>query len=152
MKVLVDTNILLRATETGHSQHRPTVEALDILWDQGHELVIVPQSLYEYWVVATRPAANNGLGFSCEAVTEQLNEFQRFYRMFRDERAIFPIWEQLVTRYDVKGKPAHDARLVAAMIRHSITHLLTYNTSDFKRYPEITALSPVSVLDGVELV
>ena len=57
-----------------------------------------------------------------------------------------------MTRLSVKGKQAHDARLAAAMLRHSVTHLLTYNTSDFQRYPEITALSPVSVLDGVDLV
>ena len=152
MNILIDTNILLRVTETGHPQHQLTVEALDLFWTQNHELVIVPQILYEYWSVATRPLENNGLGMSPADVHERVTDFLDLYRLLRDERAIFPIWEQLVTSHGVKGKPAHDARLIAAMLRHSITHLLTYNTSDFKRYSEITALSPVSVLDGADLI
>ena len=152
MKILVDSNILLRTTEVGHHQHLPSADALDTLENRDHELVIVPQILYEYWSVATRPLENNGLGMSPADVHERVTDFLDLYRLLRDERAIFPIWEQLVTSHGVKGKPAHDARLVAAMLRHSITHLLTYNTSDFKRYSEITALSPVSVLDGADLI
>jgi len=40
----------------------------------------------------------------------------------------------------VVGKAAHDARLVAAMNRHALSHLLTFNVSDFKRYPAIQIL------------
>ena len=152
MRILLDTNILLRTAEPSHSQFRLTSDAVDRLEGQEHLLVVVPQVFYEFWTVATRPTENNGLGQNLAEAGRHLITFRELYRLLRDERAIFPIWEQLVTRYAVKGKPAHDARLVAAMIRHSITHLLTYNTSDFKRYPEITALSPVSILDGVELV
>jgi predicted nucleic acid-binding protein len=43
----------------------------------------------------------------------------------------------------VQGKQAHDARLVAAMKRHSINQILTFNTADFARYAEITAISPL---------
>ncbi len=38
------------------------------------------------------------------------------------------------------GKQAHDTRLVAAMIAHEMTHILTFNTDDFKRFSEITAV------------
>ena len=37
---------------------------------------------------------------------------------------------------------AHDARLVAAMVRHSISHLLTFNEQDFARYNEIAVIVP----------
>ena len=43
------------------------------------------------------------------------------------------------------GKQAHDARLVAAMIAHRLTHLLTFNTDDFKRFSEITVVAPRSI-------
>jgi len=42
----------------------------------------------------------------------------------------------------VSGKQAHDARLAAAMLRHGLTHLLTFNIEDFKRYPSINILDP----------
>ena len=39
--------------------------------------------------------------------------------------------ERVVVDYDVKGKNAHDARLVAAMLRQDVSHLLTFNDQDF---------------------
>ncbi len=43
------------------------------------------------------------------------------------------------------GKQVHDARLVAAMITHHITHLLTFNIDDFKRFSAIVVVHPRSV-------
>lgn len=60
--------------------------------------------------------------------------------------AILPEWERLVVQYRVSGKQAHDARLVAAMRVHNLTHLLTFNTGDFKRFTAITAINPQSIL------
>jgi hypothetical protein len=37
---------------------------------------------------------------------------------------------------------AHDARLVAAMIVHGVTHLLTFNGADFARYSGIRITDP----------
>jgi hypothetical protein len=44
----------------------------------------------------------------------------------------------------VTGKSGHDARLVAAMVVHGLTHLLTFNTSHFARYSGITVLDPAA--------
>ena len=62
MPVLIDTNILLRIAEPTHEWHQLALQATDHLRAAGHELVIVPQNLYELWVVATRTPAGNGLG------------------------------------------------------------------------------------------
>lgn len=48
--------------------------------------------------------------------------------------------------YKVVGKTAHDARLVAAMHAHGLTHLLTFNEPDFRRYAGIIVLTPAGVL------
>jgi predicted nucleic acid-binding protein len=49
--------------------------------------------------------------------------------------------------YGVSGVQVYDARLAAAMIVHNVTHILTFNTSDFARYaPEgIVAVDPTIV-------
>ncbi len=62
------------------------------------------------------------------------------------ESVLLSEWERLVRAHDVKGKAAHDARLVAAMCLHGLTHILTFNASDFARYPDITVLTPEQVL------
>jgi predicted nucleic acid-binding protein len=63
-----------------------------------------------------------------------------------DTPDIFSEWERLVETYEVSGRQAHDARLVAAMHVHDVTHLLTFNTDDFKRFVEITAVNPKTVV------
>jgi len=42
------------------------------------------------------------------------------FRLLCDERAVYAIWEHLVSSIGVKGKQAHDARLAAAKQRHSV--------------------------------
>jgi hypothetical protein len=39
----------------------------------------------------------------------------------------------------------HDARLVALMQVHGITHILTLNGADFARYPGIVPIDPASL-------
>jgi len=65
--------------------------------------------------------------------------------LYLDTPAIFSEWEQLVIKHQVMGKQVHDARLVAAMVSHNITHLLTFNLDDFKRFSEIIAVDPRNV-------
>lgn len=79
----------------------------------------------------------------------ELTALKRLFRFLQDERAIYPEWERLVTSLDVKGKKTHDARLVAAMTRHGVTHLLTFNVVDFRRYSSIAILPPGEVVAGV---
>jgi predicted nucleic acid-binding protein len=69
----------------------------------------------------------------------------KLFTFLDDEPGVFDEWHRLVAQYDVRGKKAHDARFVAAMRRRGITHLLTFNTTDFRRYSEITILSPTDV-------
>ncbi len=145
MNVLLDTNILGRMLQTGHAQHRPAQDAVDALVARGDTPRLVPQVLYELWAVATRPVANNGIGMSVAQAAAELSRMQTLFPLLPDSPAIFPEWQRLVVAHSVLGKNAHDARLVAAMAVHGLTHLLTFNTSDFARFPGITALDPASV-------
>jgi predicted nucleic acid-binding protein len=78
-----------------------------------------------------------------------VNRLKMIFTFLRDERAIYENWQQLVVDFSVLGKPAHDARLVAAMQRHHLTHILTFNKSDFVRYSHLVAMTPADVLSGV---
>jgi predicted nucleic acid-binding protein len=146
--ILLDTNILLRLGGAEHPQHEKAVAAIDILHRSNLKPVLVPQVLYEYWVVATRPLEVNGLGMSVDDADRTAAAWTTQFRLLGDERGIFPRWRTLVVTYQVQGKPAHDARLVAAMLRHGVTHLLTFNTADFKRFEYIVAVSPDDVAAG----
>jgi predicted nucleic acid-binding protein len=145
VRILLDTNVLLRVSDPNHAHHPQAAAAVDSLDADGHELRTVPQNLYEYWVVATRPLADNGLGFTSHEVQPYLARIKGLFPLLRDERGILDRWEALVSTLDVRGRKAHDARLVAAMQRHGLTHILTFNDADFARYSGITVLTPRSV-------
>jgi predicted nucleic acid-binding protein len=142
MLILADTNLLLRLVEAKHAQRPIAAEAIDVVRKLGHRLVIVPQVVYEFWAVGTRPAELNGLGLSSVQMSGKLDGLMPSFKLLLDERSIFEIWQRLVLDHDVKGKQVHDARIVAAMLRHDISHLLTFNGPDFARYSAVTAIEP----------
>ncbi|MCC5641616.1 hypothetical protein LC607_01305 [Nostoc sp. CHAB 5824] len=108
-------------------------------------LYIIPQSLIEFWAVATRPINSNGLGLSTAQAVEETDKVKKIFILNLDILAIFSEWESLIFKYQVMEKKVHDARLVAAMITHKITHLLTFNIDDFKHFSAIVIVDPRSV-------
>jgi predicted nucleic acid-binding protein len=145
---LVDTNVLTRLAIKNDLHSARAAAALQALWDAGHELRIVPQVLYEYWAVATRPVEANGLGFPAEVVSDDLDRFKAMFSVLRDERGVLDPWQNLALATQAKGKQSHDVRLVAAMQRHGLTHLLTFNVADFKRFAFIDVLDPQTFATG----
>ncbi|MBY0523549.1 MAG: PIN domain-containing protein [Gemmataceae bacterium] len=134
--MLLDTNVLARMAQPGHPRCQVAHDAVPCL---------VPQVLYELWVVATRPAIQNGLGFSPSQAEVELIRVEGIFPLLPDGTDIYPEWRRLVIAHQVLGKPAHDVRLVAAMMLHGLSHILTFNTADFARYPGITVLDPAAV-------
>jgi predicted nucleic acid-binding protein len=146
MLILVDTNVLLRVVEPGHPHHPQALAAIRQLRGAEHELCIVPQVHYELWVAATRPVQQNGLGLpSADAVSLLQRCGPPWFRLLRDERSIYERWRELVESHGVLGKQAHDARLVAAMLRHGVEFLLTFNTTDFQRFSSVKLIDPAQV-------
>lgn len=149
MKILLDTNVLLRLDDTAHAHHAAAFAAIEHLGTAGQECVLFPQVVYEFWVVATRPLNVNGMGLDVSRVDRIVTEWQELFPVLTtDESSLFSLWRKLVVTHTVEGKPAHDARLVAAMLRHGVKHLLTFNTVDFKRFSDIVAISPDDVVAG----
>jgi len=113
----------------------------------GHTFRTTPQNLAEFWNVATRPAEKNGFGLTPAAADRSLRFLERLIPLLEDSPAVYPEWRRLVVASGVSGVQVHDARLVAAMKAHGVTHILTFNTTDFTRYiPEgIVAVDPSSV-------
>ena len=142
MRVLVDTNLLTRAADASHPHHGVAKDAISALAAKGDSPCLVPQNLYEFWVVCTRPASDNGLGMSTDLVLRRLGDLKQAFDLLDETPAFRPTWEALVTKYSVQGKSAHDARLVVAMKVHGLTTILTFNKQHFVRYDGITVLSP----------
>ena len=142
MSILLDTNILTRLSDPASLQAPAATSTVATLVSRGETLFLVPQNLYEFWTVATRPVADNGLAMTVAQAKARLNMLKGAATLLPDNLAITDEWERLVFSYDAKGKSAHDARLVATMLVHRIPQLLTFNSRDFGRYPGITVINP----------
>jgi predicted nucleic acid-binding protein len=121
------------------------VNAIILLRDRDEEIYIVPQNLIEFWNVCTRPIERNGFGFTVTQAEAEVNRLKALFPLLLDRETIYQEWERLVVRHRVMGVNVHDTRLVAAMLVHGLTHILTFNIRDFARYSEITAVHPITI-------
>jgi predicted nucleic acid-binding protein len=146
MAYLFDTNLFLRLARQNDPQRQLALEALQRLRSRNEVLYFTPQVLSEFWNVCTRPAtARGGLGLSLTQTERKARLIERYFRLLPDSLATFEEWRRLVVTHSVMGVEVHDAKLVASMNVYLITHLITFNVADFKRYSGITAVSPGDV-------
>ncbi|MDV2999552.1 MAG: hypothetical protein N5P05_001158 [Chroococcopsis gigantea SAG 12.99] len=110
MLVLVDTNVLLRGADPKHAMYANAINSASKLKQGGATLFIVPQNIIEFWNVYTRPIKNNGLGHTVDEVQREVIRLKQFFQLLPDTPDIYPQWENLVSKYQVKGVQVHDAK------------------------------------------
>lgn len=142
---LLDSNILLRLSNQNDPNHRLVDRVVNHFRSQGIQLFVVPQCMYEFWVVATRPTSVNGLGMNSHNCEQEITRIESLFTLLPDQTNLYSEWRTLVKNYAIHGKPAHDARLVAAMRLHNLSEIVTFNVGDFQRYPGITILDPRTI-------
>ena len=147
MIYLTDTNILLRFLYRADPGYPIVRAAVRKLRANDHQLYATSQNFTEFWNASTRPINRNGFGLTPLETDRLLRRAERLFPLLPDLPSMYSEWRRLVRTYGVSGVQVHDARLVAAMISHGATHILTFNTADFARYaPEgIVAVDPATV-------
>ena len=123
--ILLDTNLLTRMTRSHEPQSGIARAAIQTLLQRRERLIVVPQNLYEFWAVATRPAGpppagRNGLGMTAVQAGHWLQFFRRRFAVLPDRAELSTLWQELFTR------------------------LLTFNASDFCNLG-IVILDPAAV-------
>ena len=147
MIYLADTNVLLRIVRRTDVRHSIAQAAVHKLEAKGHQLQTTSQNFVEFWNASTRPTERNGFGLTPDETDVLLGELEQSFPLLPDSSEVYPIWRQLVVKYNVSGVQVHDARLVASMIVHKVAHILTFNVTNFERYASerIVAIDPVAV-------
>ncbi|MCU0446671.1 MAG: type II toxin-antitoxin system VapC family toxin [Microscillaceae bacterium] len=138
--IILDANILLRYKEENSAQHIEVREKVEQLFLIGEVLVLAPQSLYEFYVVATRPKSANGLGMDKKDVLIEIQDIKSTFNLLSETKSVYGFWEKLIENFEINGKTAHDARIVAFMQAHQIKKLYTLNVADFQRFTSLIEL------------
>ena len=148
MSCLLDTGILLRVADTADPLHLQVLQAVKRLQSGNTQLVTTTQNLAEFWNVATRPLANNGLGLSTHVAIKLLEQVvEPICEVLAEPSNVYAQLKQLGRRFDFGGKNVHDARLVAMILCCQIDSVLTLNPRHFQRFQAegFTVLTPESV-------
>lgn len=149
MTYLLDSGILIRLMHPTDPQHGEIEQAIAALRGRGKTFACGIQNVAEFWNVSTRPLiARGGFGLPLAEVERRLVAIERSVRVIPESVASYAEWKRLVVTHRVSGVQVHDTRLVALMMANGITHLLTLNGADFKRFPAVTAVAPQDVLAG----
>jgi len=145
MPILIDTNVLLRSVQPNHPMHATAVRALETLMKRQETLVVAFQNVAEFWNAATRPAVNNGLGFTIEEAQHELAKIEELFTLLSESAASYVTWKTLLIENRVSGVQVHDARLVAVMKTYGVARIVTFNVTDFARFSEIEAIHPDNI-------
>lgn len=145
MIYLVDTNCAMRRVITNDPDHARIKHSVDTLILSGASLVVTPQILIKFHALATRPVEANGLGLSNLEANEEAKVMETIFPVLEETAAIYSKWRLLLANYDVRGRQAFDARLVAVMLANDVTHILTANASHFRKFTEITVIEPFDI-------
>jgi predicted nucleic acid-binding protein len=138
--ILLDTNILLRSKQFDSPFYQGVNQKILDFLAQGEVLAVAPQTIYEFYTVASRPISVNGLNLALEDIQKEIDDILFAYELLVETETVFNHWRNLTKNYEIKGKTTHDARLVAIMLTHHIEKLYTLNIDDFKRFGNIIQL------------
>jgi predicted nucleic acid-binding protein len=150
MAYLLDTGVLLRLVDEQDADHALIKRIVGLLGNQGAELHIGTQNIAEFWNVATRPKANNGLQLSPATVLTLFQSAIETICSALPEREDTPnILKRLLVKHEVVGKQVHDARLVAVMLSWQVESILTLNPRNFRRFEAegISVIEPAAIVE-----
>jgi predicted nucleic acid-binding protein len=139
-RVMLDTNVLLAATDEGRAEHH---DALTIIndWAAGHTDVCTSgQILREYLSVATRPAEKNGLGLNLPDALGNVRAIRERTTLLTEDSKVADRLLGLLADVQCLGKQVYDANLVATMLVHGIGTVVTMNLEDFTRFERYVSL------------
>ena len=133
-RVMLDTNVLIAATDEGRAEHRDALMVVND-WAAGHtELCTSGQILREYLTVATRPAAKNGLGLNLPDALGNVHAIRERTTLLAEDAKVAGRLLSLLADVECRGKQVHDANVVATMLVHGVRTVVTMDMEDFARF------------------
>lgn len=139
-RVILDTNVLLAATDIGRAEYGKAREALDEWPARGTSLYTTGQILREYLSVATRPVGRNGLGLSQADSVANVRALCGRLRLLDENEKVSTRLLALLDDVSCGGKQVHDANIVATMLVHGVDTIATINVADFTRFEKLVRI------------
>ncbi|MGI8720682.1 MAG: type II toxin-antitoxin system VapC family toxin [Geodermatophilaceae bacterium] len=135
-RAVLDTNVLLAATDEARKEHEQAVAAINVWPASGLVLYTSGQILREYLAVATRPVDQNGLGMAGPDAVANVRALRERLNLLAEDVKVSERLLELLETVECAGKQVHDANVVATMLVHGIDTVVTMNIDDFARFSD----------------
>jgi predicted nucleic acid-binding protein len=140
--VFLDTNILVYAQMRQAPWHQEARHAILTREQAGVPLWISRQVLREYLAVLTRPQTWTTPPPRAELLAD-VRTLERRFHVADDTAQVTAQLLTLLVQMPVGGRQVHDANIIAAMLTHGVSRLLTHNTTDFTRFQGLITVLPL---------
>ena len=131
--MFVDTNVLVYARVLEAPNHEAARARLERAIAGPDPVHISRQVMREYLAVMTRPQTW-AAAMTREQVLGDVERLEASFHVLEDGPAVTDSLVALCRDVAVGGRQVHDANIVATMLTHGESRLLTFNTADFRRY------------------
>jgi predicted nucleic acid-binding protein len=139
--ILIDTNVLVYAVNTAAPQHGESRAFVEAARGGDFPAVLVPQVLLEFYAVVTGNRVKHPL--APETALTEVNILRSIFPVLEASSEALERLNEILSRHpDIRGGNVFNAWLVAQMKSLGIPVICTYNTADFTRYDDITAVTP----------
>src|SRR5687768_1675901 len=113
--IIVDTNVIVCATRMRVAQHTIAIEALQTVEAANRPVWISRQVIREYAATMTRPNSEADACVVQDVVTDMQCLSANFH-VTDETNEVTRELQNLLVKYDVKGRQVHDANIVATML------------------------------------
>ena len=137
--IFVNTNVLVYVSRVGAEFYAVVMTAFGQARDDQCPLWISRQVLREYLAAVTRPQP--GIPpLPLASASVDIENFTRDFNIAEDGPRVTESLLAVLARHPAAGRQVHDANIVATMLTHGLRRLLTFNTSDFRRFAPVIDL------------
>ena len=141
--VLLDTNILVYASDAASPEHERACAVRDQIETQHLPACLTPQVLYEFFSVVTGHRGRSPRVTPAQA-SEEINAYlHRGYRMIYPRPDTLSHALRLAREAGVTGQGLYDCVLAATALGNEVSLIYTTNPKDF-RFPGLRAVNPLA--------
>ncbi len=133
--MFIDTNVLVNSRVREAPGHQLARSSLERALQGPEPLRISRQVVREYLSVVTRPQTWP-IAITREEALLDVSRLLSGFEILEDGPRVTDSLITICREISVGGRQIHDANIVATMLAHGERRLLTFNTSDFRRYAD----------------
>jgi predicted nucleic acid-binding protein len=138
---IIDTNVLVYAMDADAPQHVASRALLEAARNTPATLYVTSQILCEFYSIVTN-ARRVRKPRAPEEARLAISGLLAFVHVLPIPAGAVAGWMELLQRHPVTGGDVFDLQIVATMQANGIQRIYTFNTDDFRMFPELAVVTP----------